>query len=434
MDRAWWRYYLDEIRATFNGHLVAPIGLQGVVREQFDHYRNSGAGAIALAAHWGAGRVILLGYDSKVTDKTHWHGDHPTVLGNAGAVGKWPAQFEQLKDEVKGVRIVNCSRDTALTCFTRMNLDDALRENKPPIVVEGMHGLGDNLHQRGVVRELMNEYTVWLESPWPCLYHDLDISIVNKGSRLRTQAKNAAREAGKFDMDSPAKAKHLRVSYPPAMIRQHGSVYAAMSAQCNVPMGDFRLPIPQEWTDRASALMKGWGADKPIMIYRPLVERSEWGGCHTRNPETQAYAALFESVRDRFFVVSVADLEPGKEWIVGRAVNANVEYHAGELDIEVLAALVKQSALVFTSPGFAVILAQSVGTPVVGIFGGYEDSSSFTAGEKFAPSLWIDPIEPCQCFSHNHACKKAIDVAKWLPILDKFAKGQYENVDRRLQA
>lgn len=436
MDRAWWNAYLEEVQAVFQGERISPLeNVPGTVRVEFTHLRNSGAGAIALAVYFGATRIILLGYDCQRTGgRAHWHDDHPDGLGNARTLEKWPAQFDVLRSDTVGLEVINASQETALQQFARMPLAQALGD-KPALVIEGMHGLGDNLHQRGVIRAILQTHDVWLETPWPCLYHDLNVKLVSKGSKLRTQAKNARREAARFEAgEPPADAERLRVTYPPAMVRQHGSVYAAMSAQCGVPMGDFSLPVRQEWFARADNLIASWSTDKPILIYRPLVERKEWGGCHTRNPDIAAYCRLIESIRERFFVVSVADLVPDAEWMVSRPIPADATYHAGELDIEVLAGLFKRAALVFTSPGFAVILAQSVGTAVVGVFGGYENSKSFTAGEKYAPCLWIDPIEPCQCFSHKHNCKKAIDVDKWLPVLNEFAKRQYENVDRRLQA
>lgn len=426
MDRGWWNTYKLEVDSDFAGQrfTVSHDAMKfGAVRlENFATYGNSGASCVTLAIKGGATKVILLGFDCQKTNgMAHWHGDHPSHLGNARRIEGWREKFQELRDNTS-IEIINCSRETALDMFERRSLEQEIGD-KPAIHIEGMHGLGDNLHQRGVIRQLMDDYEVWLDSPWPCLYHDLDIHVRTKGTRLRTQAKNAEREQDKFDMlVVPRDAKQLRVSYPPSMVREHGSVYAAMSAQCGVPMGDFSLPVPAEWTDRADKLIKSWNTDKPILIYRPLVERKEWGGCHTRNPDIEAYHALIESVRERFFVVSVADLVPDVEWTVCKPIQADATFHAGELDIEILTGLVKRSALVFTSPGFALILAQSVGTPVVGVFGGYEDSSSFTPGEKYAPCLWVDPIVPCQCFSHTHKCKKAIDVPKWLPLLDEFAQ------------
>src|SRR5690606_10503176 len=96
MDRAWWREHIDEVRSTFHGALWAPLGgMPGVKRIRFDRQtpRNSGAGAVAMAAQFGAARIVLLGYDAQHTGgRKHWHGDHPKKLGNAGSVGKWPEQ------------------------------------------------------------------------------------------------------------------------------------------------------------------------------------------------------------------------------------------------------------------------------------------------------------------------------------------------------
>ena len=71
----------------------------------------------------------------------------------------------------------------------------------------GMHGLGDNLHQRAVIRQLwLREHLLLLETPWPCLYHDLvgpRLRLVFKRSMLRTQLKNAQREYSKYDYPNP---------------------------------------------------------------------------------------------------------------------------------------------------------------------------------------------------------------------------------------
>jgi hypothetical protein len=293
--------------------------------------------------------------------------------------------------------------------------------------IAGMHGLGDGLHQRAIVREFLARGPVWLETPWPCLYRDMpDLHLVGKGSSLRTQAKNAMREVSRFtSAPVPLDARPVRVWYTPAAVRRAGSVLEAMAQGCGVPAGDFRFPVPPAWRRRAADLVAGWRFAKPIMIYRPLVERQEWGGCRARNPDHEAYGRLFDSIRDRYFVVSVADLEPGQEWTVGRQIEADIEFHRGELDIELLAGLMAFSSLVYSSPGFAVVLAQAIGTPAVSVFGGYEDSRSFSWGARYSPYLGIDPIEPCQCFSHSHACKKAIDLGAAEARLLEFVNAHY---------
>lgn len=309
-----------------------------------------------------------------------------------------------------------------------------------PLLVRGMHGLGDNIRQRAVVRQLMVSHEVWLESSWVSVYHDLiaeGLKVIHKPTRLRTQAKNAARESGSFVRSRPpVGARSIAVHYPPEMVRYHGSVMAAMCAVTgtDIDSADFRLPIPIAWRAKAAAWIKQWNTDRPILLYRPLVDRpADWGGCAARNPDHTAYADLFRSIRDLFFVVSVADIVPGKEWVVGERVEVDAVCHAGELEFETLAALTSSAVMAFCSPGFAGVLAHAVGTPVAMTFGGYERSAFFFEGAKSAPVLGIDPINPCECFSHHHACRKSIDLVQAKSRLAVFASEAIQRHHRRAE-
>ena len=88
---------------------------------------NSGAGAMMLAYYAGARRVIMLGYDCQHTGGVkHWHGDHPPKLGNATRPEMWERGFAKVAHDLADIEIINASRVTALTCFPRMSLEDAL--------------------------------------------------------------------------------------------------------------------------------------------------------------------------------------------------------------------------------------------------------------------------------------------------------------------
>lgn len=407
-DCAWWDAYgkdvnIDAERWTCSrsAHVKHGINLHPVAGAY-----NSGARAIEFAIDHGASNVILLGYDCSLDDGVHWHGPHDaTENPTTHKVELWRRHFKRVAEiaRKKNVQVVNASRKTALECFERVELNAQIA--REPIYIHGMHGMGDNLHQRSIVRTLMQDHDVWLETPWPSIYHDLDIHVVSKGSKLRTQAKNAAREADLFEHSEPPKgARELRVSYSPDRVRQCGSVLAAMSKQCNLPTGDFRLPVPQAWIERVPV-----STDKPILVYRPLVERREWTGCRNRNPDAGAYHEIFQSMRDGFFVVSVADLVGGEEWMTSVAIEADATFHKGELDFQQLSGLFAMASLVYTAPGFGVVLAQAVETPVIAVFGGYEDSQSFRSGNP-TPYLGIDTVNPCRCFSHSHRCEKRINM------------------------
>lgn len=312
------------------------------------------------------------------------------------------------------------------------------------LYLKGMHGLGDNFHQRLFIRRylLSGQYDqVWLETSWVSVYWDLiekyGLKVIVKDSNLRTQEKNAKREALLFCSDIAPQASHVvirtdkQIWYRAKDIKETGSVLGAMSACLQESPGDydFRLPLKQWWVKEFNTLSTGWNTrGKPILVYRPLVERTEWSGCPARNPLVDVYGELYASIRDKFFVVSIADVQQGKEWIVDRhGIKPDLTLHKGELPVEMLAVLVKQAAMTFCSPGFAVILSQAVGTSVACVFGGYENSQSFSAGARWAPYLGIDPINSCQCFQHTHTCRKEIDVPSALSRLQEFSDAAISN-------
>lgn len=96
------------------------------------HGRNSGYQAIGLAAHLGARRILLLGYDMRAGEekgkpKLHWFGDHPG--------GTSPRVFEQMVPcfdglvkplAERGIEILNCTPRSALKAFPFMDLAAAL--------------------------------------------------------------------------------------------------------------------------------------------------------------------------------------------------------------------------------------------------------------------------------------------------------------------
>ena len=134
MDVDWWRTYLTDVNANFQGlrfssnKLPKEYRVKHLPPPHFKAHHNSGCGAIALAVQGGARRVLMLGYDCQKTGgKAHWHADY-AKLGNAGSIDKWPARFQALADDCAGVEIINCSRETALTIFPRMELEEALEQ------------------------------------------------------------------------------------------------------------------------------------------------------------------------------------------------------------------------------------------------------------------------------------------------------------------
>ena len=98
--------------------------------------QNSGFQALNIAYLRGADPIILLGFDMKRGPKgeSHHHGDHPAGLNNPPGLndpnwGAWRDWFDgaaaQLAAAVRTV--INCTPGSALDCFPKMDLEDALR-------------------------------------------------------------------------------------------------------------------------------------------------------------------------------------------------------------------------------------------------------------------------------------------------------------------
>lgn len=97
---------------------LAPTGL----RTGF----NSGYQAINLAVHFGAKRIVLLGFDLK---GRHFFPDHPLRRNPGPPFAACLMAFPTLVGPLKtaGVEVVNCSPDSAIECFPKLALADALQ-------------------------------------------------------------------------------------------------------------------------------------------------------------------------------------------------------------------------------------------------------------------------------------------------------------------
>lgn len=415
-------------------HIIRNGGTAGLSLdpEKVSTGSNSGYQALNLAVLAGAKTVILLGFDGRpaAEGKTHWFGDHPRVE----PLTVYPVirdAFKAAAEAIKaaGVSVLNCSPGSAIETFPRADLAEVLGKipRKPPLVLVGMHGFGDDLHQRAIVRELMRENEVWLRTPFPQLYWDMPhLHLLRLNSPIAWMAKNEARCAGLFgSAQPPAGTRTMSNGYLSKMPRRGSSVLGIMAEVCGVPVGDFRMPIAPEWAAKADELLARLAPKKPLLIYRPLIAINEANtgmarAKVARNPDLDAYHALIAGIRDRYFVISVADVTTGYERLVGTPIEADAEFHHGELDFETIAALFARAALVYTSPCFATVLAQAAGAPMICVFGGFECKDSFAPGARYSPCCFIEPVKPCACWSHGCTHDKTIDLPAARERIEQF--------------
>jgi uncharacterized Rossmann fold enzyme len=86
---------------------------------------NSGFQAVNLAILFGAKEIALLGFDMQITNnKRHFFGDHEGKMNKPSPYTQWIKHFEEAAKDMRDVKIVNCSRQTSLSCFDRKNIED----------------------------------------------------------------------------------------------------------------------------------------------------------------------------------------------------------------------------------------------------------------------------------------------------------------------
>lgn len=123
-DKAWWRVNEPE----FAGRKFCGQPWPDTEKVEFSGLISVGTNSGLLAAFvavevFKATRVLLLGVDM---GGTHFFGPHPAPLKNTT-----PQRFEQMKQQFanwkpKGIEVWNCNPASALECYPKMSLDDAL--------------------------------------------------------------------------------------------------------------------------------------------------------------------------------------------------------------------------------------------------------------------------------------------------------------------
>ncbi len=91
--------------------------------------RSAGYQAINLAIHFGATRIILLGYDMRIVDGHYqWHNDHKVAnrpgIYESTMLPAFPKLVAPLVE--RGIKVINCTPGSALHVFPAMELGEAI--------------------------------------------------------------------------------------------------------------------------------------------------------------------------------------------------------------------------------------------------------------------------------------------------------------------
>lgn len=262
---------------------------------------------------------------------------------------------------------------------------------------EAMFGLGDTLYTRPVVRKLIErDGPIHLMTAWPQLFADLQVKPVRPTTKLRTQAKNLARDLPYHP--APHHGTPVRISYDGA-----GS------------MLDRLLHSQGIYTDKVDfsgpPVTRVVQSRRPYIVVRPATVRNEWLAA-ARNPRPDYLCQAVEALRGEYDIISVADLQPGAEYAVEPLPYADERFHGGELQIESLLALVAGAAGVVGGVGWLFPAAVAYQVPMLLVYGGWGrfNSPQMIVDHRMDVSRIVQAVPDrfCMCNDRFHDCDREI--------------------------
>lgn len=298
----------------------------------------------------------------------------------------------QAKDQNEGLKIPRKSTTTGI--------------GYSMVLIEGMRGLGDNIYQRAFLQNYQQQ--VYLETPWPQIYQDLDNIIpVMAGTELRTQRKNMK------SLDCwqiPKRVTHcFRVMY------SDSNIFKGMTECFGFEPSAMTLP------DFGESCVSG-----DYIVIRPVTVRAEWPN-EARNPLPEYIAKAAEHIkRLGVKIVSVADLAENQEWALDPLPYADITYHKGELSMSELMALCQGSIGIVGGIGWIVPFSLASGVPSLVVCGGqgrYNHPQNLICEKQPNNITFAIPDQFCMCADKSHQCDKRIadydDILRnWLADLE----------------
>jgi len=277
------------------------------------------------------------------------------------------------------------------------------------ITVQGLYGMGDNIYQRPFIRALLEKHgRLWLQTSWPELYEDMphQLFFLEPQTNLRTQAKNIQRNARKWVEPPKPVDRSARIRYGGDLCRSNIPRIMAKSLGMG-DTGSLRFDLPDF---REHVLVK---YPQPFAVVRPVTIRREWSN-PARNPDPRyVQEAVWMLKAAGYYVISVADIEPGKEdYVDGPLEGCDQYYDDGQLTIRPLLALIQSADLVVGGVGWIVPACIAAHTPLFVVGGG---QGGHNAPERITdPRMDLSrvgfalPDNYCRCTNMRHNCPKTI--------------------------
>lgn len=265
--------------------------------------------------------------------------------------------------------------------------------------IEGMYGLGDNIYQRAFIKKYKS--TIYLRTPWVELYQDLPhVKFVKPEIGLRTQSKNILSQDGSIwtGRQKYTLGGSITVGYGKS------GMIEGMTKCFKTQPDTFDLPDFSEFAPKI---------DGKYVLVRPVTIRKEWAA-QSRNCLPEYIATAAKTLKSEgYTIVSVADLEDGKEWALNPLPEADIIYHKGELNVKSLLGLSQKADMLVGAVGWILPAAIATKRPAWMVLGGY---GAYNHPSLITDSRYMDisrigfavPDNFCRCDQKAHLCDKRI--------------------------
>lgn len=279
----------------------------------------------------------------------------------------------------------------------------------PPLLIQGMKGLGDNIYQRPFVRAAARRHReVYLVTPWPELYEDLaNVRPVRSFTTLRTQSRNERASSARWSAE-PRVALKARFAYAASELRT-GSILSSLERGVPLNPGDrLEMDLPTSLQVPPTELLE---LGRPYAILRPATVRREWSN-PARNPRPEYLVEAAAALRAvGLAVVVVADLVAGEEDLVGELPPADLAVLNGRWSTRELLGAVAGAAAVAGGVGWLVPAALALQKPALIVLGGNgaHNAPSKVADRRLRHAItFATPDNFCLCLGKGHECDKRI--------------------------
>lgn len=264
------------------------------------------------------------------------------------------------------------------------------------VLVHGMKALGDNLFQRPYIKRLQEiDGDVYVETPWPQLYSDLNVKVVRAETKLRSAKKNA--QSITEWSKKPTGCREIRVGYT------HGPVTMGKS------FGWPKLNLPPDLPPDLANVEFVY-SPRPVAVVRPVTQRVEWDST-ARDPYWGYINNCAMWLMNTHYVVLVGDLADGQEKLVGDMPSHHKRFMHGQLSFVDLIHLIAASDVLVSGVGYMVPLAVALQKKAFIVLGGYGQQNDI---DRIVSDTWKHQItfarpKPfCDCNGKGHVCSKLI--------------------------